>query len=130
MLYCLALPLDMWCLDAFTWECTTRYMVRRRVHISFFIFINLFLSLVQSALLQGGYFSNEKEATVLFDTAGKVTAIKGPHGEVYRKSGSGKGSGSGSGGKKGDGDSDKSTDDNSGDDSSGDDSNSGDDGKS
>ena len=74
--------------------------------------------------------SGHKEATLIFGAGGEVVAIKGPHGEVYRKSGSGKGSGSGSGGKKGDGDSDKSTDDNSGDDSSGDDSKSGDDGKS
>ena len=43
----------MWCLDAFTWECTTRYMVRRRVHILLFIFVNLFLTLGQSALHWG-----------------------------------------------------------------------------
>merc|ERR1712051_1025647 len=64
--------------------------------------------------------SGFKEAKVTFE-AGKVVAIVGPHGEVYKKTG-GSGSGSGSGGKKSGGDSDKSTDDSSGDDSSDDDS--------
>merc|ERR1712051_434031 len=64
--------------------------------------------------------SGFKEAKVTFE-AGKVVAIAGPHGEIYKKT-DGSGSGSGSGGKKTGGDSDKSTDDSSGDDSSDDDS--------